>query len=145
MPGDWAMNGRAKGGKLSTRVIPAAVLIFQPNSTDFRLSPGGRVAPDIPYHGRTMPDRTYPGLAVSWRRAAVSDVPAIEALIAISTRGLCVAEYPAEFIAAALGSAWGCDTELIRDGTYFVAESAGRLAACGGWGKRKTLFGSDKQ
>jgi GNAT superfamily N-acetyltransferase len=80
-----------------------------------------------------------------WRPATPADVPAIEALIAESARALCSADYPPAVVEAALGTAWGCDTELIRDGTYFVAESDGRLAACGGWGKRKTLFGSDKQ
>lgn len=39
---------------------------------------------------------------------------------------------------------FGVDTDLIYDGTYFVAEYAGTLIGCGGWSKRKTLFGSDR-
>jgi GNAT superfamily N-acetyltransferase len=35
----------------------------------------------------------------------------------------------------------GVDTELIDDGTYFVVESAGELAGCGGWSRRATLYG----
>lgn len=37
----------------------------------------------------------------------------------------------------------GVDTELIADGTYFVAEENGTLAACGGWSRRATHFGGD--
>jgi GNAT superfamily N-acetyltransferase len=81
----------------------------------------------------------------TWRPAILADLAAIEELIAASARALCSADYPPAVVEAALGTAWGCDTELIRDGTYFVAEVGGRLAACGGWGKRKTLFGGDRR
>ncbi|MGI5148403.1 GNAT family N-acetyltransferase [Plantactinospora sp. CA-294935] len=40
-------------------------------------------------------------------------------------------------------SIMGIDTQLIDDGTYFVVESAGRLAGCGGWSRRATLYGGD--
>src|SRR5262245_9089122 len=79
----------------------------------------------------------------TWRTARLADAPAIEALITASARTLCSIDYLPAVVEAALGTAWGCDTELIRDGTYFVVEADGRLAACGGWGKRKTLFGGD--
>lgn len=39
---------------------------------------------------------------------------------------------------------FGVDTALIVDGTYFVAEIAGRLVGCGGWSRRRTLFGGDR-
>src|SRR5262245_1417733 len=84
-------------------------------------------------------------MPVAWRLAALEDVPAIDALIAASARGLCGKDYPPEVVESALGTAWGCDSELIRDGTYFVAESGGRLIAGGGWGQRKTLFGGDRR
>jgi GNAT superfamily N-acetyltransferase len=39
---------------------------------------------------------------------------------------------------------FGVDTDLIEDGTYFVAESEGEVAGCGGWSRRRTLFGGDQ-
>jgi GNAT superfamily N-acetyltransferase len=79
------------------------------------------------------------------RLATLGDVPAIERLIAVSARGLCGVDYTAAQIEAAIGIAWGCDTELVRDGTYFVAEVDRVMVACGGWGRRRTLFGGDSQ
>ncbi len=38
----------------------------------------------------------------------------------------------------------GLDTLLIDDGTYFVVEADGRLAGCGGWSRRATLYGGDE-
>ena len=37
----------------------------------------------------------------------------------------------------------GLDTQLIKDGTYFVVERGGRIAGCGGWSWRSTLYGGD--
>ena len=77
------------------------------------------------------------------RTATLGDVETLRELIAQSARELGREDYTAKQIEAALKGAWGVDTELIRDGTYFVVERDGRLAACGGWSRRKTLFGSD--
>jgi len=38
----------------------------------------------------------------------------------------------------------GLDTQLIRDGTYFIVERDGRIAGCGGWSWRSTLYGGDE-
>jgi GNAT superfamily N-acetyltransferase len=38
----------------------------------------------------------------------------------------------------------GLDTQLVDDGTYFVVEADGRLAGCGGWSRRATLYGGDQ-
>lgn len=77
------------------------------------------------------------------RRARLADVPALESLIAVSARALGQRDYTAEQIEGALRGAFGVDTQLIRDGSYFVIESGDRLAGCGGWSRRRTLFGSD--
>ncbi len=37
----------------------------------------------------------------------------------------------------------GIDRQLIDDGTYFVVEIDGRVAGCGGWSRRATLYGGD--
>jgi GNAT superfamily N-acetyltransferase len=37
----------------------------------------------------------------------------------------------------------GLDTQLVKDGTYFVVEKDGRIAGCGGWSWRSTLYGGD--
>ncbi len=72
-----------------------------------------------------------------------SDIPALTALIAASVRGLQAGEYTHEQREGALKSVYGVDTQLIADGTYFAAEIDGALAGCGGWSRRKTLFGGD--
>lgn len=41
-------------------------------------------------------------------------------------------------------SIMGIDTQLIKDGTYFVVETDGRIAGCGGWSRRRTLYGGDQ-
>jgi GNAT superfamily N-acetyltransferase len=78
------------------------------------------------------------------RLASLDDIPAIEALIAESVHGLQAEDYSAMQREGALGSVFGVDRQLIHDGTYFVVEASdGALAACGGWSRRKTLFGGD--
>ena len=81
----------------------------------------------------------------SLRRACDTDVPALEKLIALSVHGLQSAYYSEAQMDGALGSVFGVDRQLIRDNTYFVVEHEGQLIGCGGWSKRKTLFGSDHQ
>lgn len=77
------------------------------------------------------------------RLATREDKPALESLIARSARLLSRGDYSPEQIEGALRGAFGVDTQLIDDETYFVAESEGRLVGCGGWSHRRTLFGSD--
>src|SRR5262245_5928812 len=84
-------------------------------------------------------------MAISLRHALSSDIPALDALIAQSARALCRPDYTDAQIEAAIGTAWGVDSELIRDRTYFVVETGGTIVACGGWSFRKTLFGGDRQ
>lgn len=84
----------------------------------------------------------------SVRFATNADVPALHALIESSVRILQAGDYTPAQIEGALGTVLGLDTQLVTDQTYFVAETTNSsgtktIVACGGWSKRKTLFGSD--
>ncbi|MDG4788962.1 GNAT family N-acetyltransferase [Micromonospora sp. WMMD1102] len=73
------------------------------------------------------------------RHADVPELlPLIDAAITELQRG-----FLDEAQIASSRSIMGIDTQLIDDGTYFVVESAGRLAGCGGWSRRATLYGGD--
>src|SRR5258708_11298689 len=93
------------------------------------------------------------------RRAVPEDVPALRELIDKSVRGLQTQDYTPAQIEGALQTVFGVDSQLIADGTYIVAEAernaipraeAARkpsgliIVGCGGWSKRKTLYGSDR-
>jgi GNAT superfamily N-acetyltransferase len=85
---------------------------------------------------------------VHLRLATLAEVPALQALVEASVRGLQAGDYTPAQIAGALGTVLGIDTQLIADGTYFVAEAdapggARVRTGCGGWSRRRTLFGSD--
>src|SRR5260370_41287814 len=92
------------------------------------------------------------------RLAVPEDVPALRELINKSVRGLQTLDYSPAQIEGALQTVFGVDSQLIADGTYIVAEAernaiaraeaAGKpseliIVGCGGWSKRKTLYGSD--
>ena len=79
------------------------------------------------------------------RPATLADRGVLHDLIARSARGLSVADYRPEQVEGALQGAFGVDSQLINDGTYFVVEEAGVIVGCGGWSFRKTLFGGDKR
>jgi GNAT superfamily N-acetyltransferase len=81
-----------------------------------------------------------------FRLATTDDFARIESLIEASVRGLSAQEYSPSQVDQALGTWLGLDTKLIADGTYYVVEPAaqsGVLAACGGWSRRRTPYGSD--
>jgi len=92
------------------------------------------------------------------RLAVPEDVPVLRELIDASVRGLQTQDYTPAQIEGALKTVFGVDSQLIADGTYIVAqaertaiERAGAknapsewiIVGCGGWSKRKTLYGSD--
>jgi GNAT superfamily N-acetyltransferase len=82
-------------------------------------------------------------VAIVLRNATRDDIPRLETLIARSARGLSVGDYRPAQIEGALRGAFGVDTQLLADQTYFVAEEDGRFVGCGGWSFRSTLFGGD--
>jgi GNAT superfamily N-acetyltransferase len=92
------------------------------------------------------------------RLAVPVDVPVLRDLIEASVRGLQTQDYTPAQIEGALKTVFGVDSQLIADGTYIVAEAESAafentrakksqtgwmIIGCGGWSKRKTLYGSD--
>jgi len=88
------------------------------------------------------------------RKASATDVPRLREVIEASVRGLQSGDYSPAQIEGALKSVYGVDSQLIADGTYLVAEvfhsqdqesqTETAIVACGGWSKRKTLYGGDQ-
>lgn len=80
------------------------------------------------------------------RIASADDIPAIVELMRAA-----IAENMKSFLSTAEIEAaqetMGVDRSLINDGTYFVIETVYEgnavMIGCGGWGKRKTLYGGD--
>ena len=95
---------------------------------------------------------------IQLRLAVPEDIPVLRQVIEASVRRLQTQDYTPAQIEGALKTVFGVDSQLIADGTYIVAEaetapagqsgqkSAARasiIVGCGGWSKRKTLYGSD--
>jgi len=76
------------------------------------------------------------------RLATLDDLDALRHVMALA-----IAELQKGFLdpaqIAASRAVMGLDTQLIADGSYFVIEAGGRIAGCGGWSRRATLYGGD--
>ena len=89
-------------------------------------------------------------MTIHIRLAVSADIPVLRTLIDASVRGLQKGDYTPSQIESALATVYGVDTQLIADGTYYVAEAESNVTAaplivgCGGWSKRKTLYGGDQ-
>ncbi len=103
-------------------------------------------------------------MTIRIRLAEAGDIPSLRELIEASVRGLQAGDYSPAQLESALRTVYGVDSQLIADGTYFAAEetdasgaqsSGGKssgakssggalLIGCGGWSRRKTLFGGDQ-
>ncbi len=79
------------------------------------------------------------------RAATLEDREVLRDLIDRSARQLSKGDYRAEQVEGALQGAFGVDSQLIQDGTFFVVEEGPVIVGCGGWSYRRTLFGGDKR
>ena len=96
------------------------------------------------------------GMSIRIRAATYDEVPVLRELIEASVRQLQAHDYTEKQREAALRTVFGVDSQLIADGTYLVADASAivsgsgdahakpAIAGCGGWSKRKTLFGGDQ-
>lgn len=79
------------------------------------------------------------------RLATIDDVNVLNNLIRASVRGLSREEYSSEEVEGGLNDIFGVDTRLIQDETYYVIENEEHtIVACGGWSKRRTLYGGNQ-
>ena len=90
---------------------------------------------------------SMPSAPASWtlRPAEERDIPALESLVELSVRSLLSRWYSSAQLDGALGPVFGVDRQLIRDGTYFVVESGTDFIACGGWSRRRAVYGGDRE
>ncbi len=79
---------------------------------------------------------------LSHRLALPADRPALQELAAAA-----IAELQRDYLGpsqiALSRTIMGVDSQLIDDRTYFLVVCDGRLAGCGGWSRRSTLYGGD--
>jgi len=79
------------------------------------------------------------------RTATSDDIAPLNALIAHSARELSRGFYTSQQIESLVRHVFGVDSNLVTDGTYFVITAGQETAACGGWSKRRTLYGGDQR
>ena len=80
---------------------------------------------------------------LTYRLARREDLAALKALMNAAISELQKPFLDADQIASSR-MIMGLDTQLVDDGTYFIVESDGELAGCGGWSRRATLYGGDQ-
>jgi N-acetylglutamate synthase-like GNAT family acetyltransferase len=82
----------------------------------------------------------------TYRKAELTDTENLEKLIEKSAKSINSAYYSEKEINSALGNAWTVDQQLISDKTYWIVEDMdGTVIGCGGWSKRKLLFGKSTE
>ena len=84
-------------------------------------------------------------MAMTLRPAQPSDIPELQRLIERSARVLSAGYYSSEQIESAIRYVFGIDSTLIADGTYFAVVEGDALIGCGGWSRRRTLYGGDQR
>jgi len=83
-------------------------------------------------------------MQITTRIATLTEIPRLNELITVSARILSAGYYTPAQTESAIKYVFGVDSQLVIDGTYYVAEIAGETVACGGWSMRNTLYGGDQ-
>lgn len=81
-------------------------------------------------------------MSLSIRLATAADLPSLEPLVDLAIDRNQRAFLGADQVASS-HAIMGVDHQLVEDGTYYVVLCDGRLAGCGGWSRRATLYGGD--
>lgn len=79
------------------------------------------------------------------RPATLDDIPALNALIVRSARELSRGFYTEAEVESAIRHVFGVDSSLVADGTYLVVREGSTILGCGGWSRRRTLYGGDQR
>lgn len=79
------------------------------------------------------------------RPSTLEEIPQLNQMIVDSARVLSRGFYTEQETESAIKYVFGVDTALVKDGSYFTAILDGELAGCGGWSRRRTLYGGDQR
>lgn len=78
------------------------------------------------------------------RLATAADIPELSVLIPLAARALSEGFYSVRETEAAIRYIFGVDSQLITDQTYLVVEEGELIVGCGGWSRRRSLYGGDQ-
>jgi GNAT superfamily N-acetyltransferase len=84
-------------------------------------------------------------MELTLRQATDVDKAALNTLIERSARALSRGFYSPQQIESAVRHVFGVDSNLVADGTYFVVNAGAAIVGCGGWSRRRTLYGGDQR
>lgn len=77
-------------------------------------------------------------------KARSEHIDYLNTMIPRSVRALSAGFYTPAQIDGGITEIFGVDTQLVADGTYYVAEGEEGILGCGGWSRRRTLYGGDQ-
>jgi putative acetyltransferase len=123
---------------------PEALLLYERNGY-VRCPPFGdyREDPNSVFMHKIVSGTAHQGIRI--RQATTDDIPILNRLIPESVRSLRHGFYTLAQAEAAIRHVFGVDSQLVIDGTYFVATEGEEIVACGGWSWRRTLYGGDQR
>ena len=84
-------------------------------------------------------------MGIVLKTALPEDIPELQRLIERSARALSVGYYTPAQTEAAIRHVFGVDSSLVTDGTYLAAVDSDQVVGCGGWSRRRTLYGGDQR